>query len=133
MVSTAIPVEHKRALSLDRKSYARIADVLRIPSLIDVQRRSFRWFLDEGLRELFAEISPIQDFTGQRLELRFLDYAFGEPKYSDTECRERDMTFSVPLRVRVQLLIRETGEIKEQDIFMGDFPKMTENGTFVIT
>ncbi|TAK36211.1 MAG: DNA-directed RNA polymerase subunit beta [Chloroflexota bacterium] len=132
MVSTAIPVELNKSLSTNRKSYARIADVLRIPSLIDVQRRSFRWFLDEGLRELFAEISPIQDFTGQRLELRFLDYAFGEPKYSDIECRERDMTFAVPLRVRVQLLIKETGEIKEQDIFMGDFPKMTANGTFVI-
>src|SRR3989304_5946834 len=132
MVSTAIPVELNKSLSLDRKSYARIADVLRIPSLIDVQRRSFKWFLDEGLRELFAEISPIQDFTSQRLELRCREYAFGEPKYSDIECRERDMTFAVPLRVRVQRLIKETGEIKEQDIFMGDFPKMTQNGTFVI-
>ncbi len=116
----------------DRLSFARIADVMHIPNLIQVQRDSFRWFQDEGLKELFAEISPIQDFTGRNLELTFESYRFDEPKASEQECRERDMTFAAPLRVRARLHIKQTGEIKEQDIFMGDFPLMTENGTFVI-
>ncbi|MBI4321499.1 MAG: DNA-directed RNA polymerase subunit beta [Chloroflexi bacterium] len=115
-----------------RKSYARIPEVLAIPNLIRLQLDSFAWFIEEGLRELFAEISPIQDFTGKNLELQFLDYAFGVPKYNVQECRERDMTFAAPLRVKVQLKAKETGEIKEQEIFMGDFPLMTEHGTFVI-
>ena len=97
-----------------------------------MQITSFDWFKDEGLRELFDEISPISDFTGTRMELRFGDYAFGEPKYTELECRERDMTFSAPLRVNVQLVVKETGEVKEQELFMGDFPLMTPNGTFVI-
>src|SRR5438067_9564718 len=115
-----------------KKSYAKIAHVLDIPHLISMQISSFDWFKDEGLRELFDEISPISDFTGTRMELRFGDYSFGEPKYSELECRERDMTFSAPLRVNVQLVVRETGEVKEQELFMGDFPLMTANGTFVI-
>src|SRR3954462_3595710 len=115
-----------------RVSFARIKEVLPIPNLIDVQTRSFQWFMDEGLKELFAEISPITDFTGKNLELHFLDYTFGPPKYSEWECRERDMTYSVPLRVRTRLVAKETGEIKEQEIFMGDFPKMTDTGTFII-
>src|SRR6266513_843114 len=82
-----------------RKNYARISEVLTMPNLIRVQTDSFRWFLEEGLKELFAEISPITDFTGRNLELQFLDYTFGPPKYSEWECRERDMTYSVPLRV----------------------------------
>jgi len=115
-----------------RQLYARIQDVLSVPNLIQIQLDSFRWFKDEGLRELFDEISPIQDFTGTRLELRFGDYSFGDPKYSEGECRLRDMTYSAPLRVNVELLVRETGEVKEQELFMGDFPLMTNNGTFVI-
>ncbi len=115
-----------------QKSYARIADVLKIPHLVTIQVKSFRWFREEGLRELFDEISPIQDFTGSRLELRFGEYSFGEPKYSEAECRQRDMTYSAPLRVNVQLLVKETGEVKEQQLFMGDFPLMTSRGTFVI-
>ncbi len=115
-----------------RLSFARIADVMHIPNLIQVQRDSFRWFQEEGLKELFAEISPIQDFTGRNLELTFESYRFDEPKCSEQECRERDMTYAAPLRVRARLHIKQTGEIKEQDIFMGDFPLMTENGTFVI-
>ena len=116
----------------ERISYARIAEVLAMPNLIRLQLDSFRWFIEEGLKELFAEISPIQDFTGKNLELQFLDYSFGVPKYSVQECRERDMTFAAPLRVKVRLRAKESGEIKEQDIFMGDFPLMTEHGTFVI-
>ncbi len=115
-----------------RLSFARIADVMRIPNLIQVQRDSFRWFQEEGLKELFAEISPIQDFTGRNLELTFESYRFDEPKCSEQECRERDMTYAAPLRVKARLHIKQTGEIKEQDIFMGDFPLMTENGTFII-
>jgi DNA-directed RNA polymerase subunit beta len=115
-----------------RRDYSRIAHVLDIPHLIQVQLDSFRWFQEEGLRELLDEISPIVDFTGARMELRFGEYSFGEPKYSEMECRERDMTYSAPLRVNVELLIKETGEVKEQELFMGDFPLMTAQGTFVI-
>ncbi|HZK66753.1 MAG TPA: DNA-directed RNA polymerase subunit beta, partial [Chloroflexota bacterium] len=115
-----------------RLTFARIADVMQIPNLIQVQRDSFKWFKDEGLKELFAEISPIQDFTGRNLELAFEDYWFDDPKYSELECRERDMTYAAPLRVRARLTIKPTGEIKKQDIFMGDFPLMTEKGTFII-
>ncbi len=114
------------------KSYSRIPDVIQLPPLVQIQVDSYKVFIDEGLKELFAEISPIQDFTGNRLEMRFTDYRFDEPKYSQEECRERDATFAAPLRVNVQLLVKETGEIKEQEIFMGDFPLMTEMGTFII-
>src|SRR3990172_9274578 len=114
------------------KSYSRIPDVIDLPHLVQIQVESYEVFKREGLRELFTEISPIQDFTGNRLEMRFTDYGFGEPKYSQEEARERDATYAAPLRVNVQLLVKETGEIKEQEIFMGDFPLMTEQGTFII-
>jgi DNA-directed RNA polymerase subunit beta len=113
------------------KSYARIPDVLELPKLIEVQLKSFQWFLDEGLGELFAEISPIVSFN-KNLELHFLNYRFDEPKYPENECRERDMTFASPLWVNVRLINKETGEIQEQEVFVGDFPLMTGNGTFVI-
>src|ERR1700726_3765679 len=91
-----------------RQLYARTQDVLSVPNLIQIQLDSFHWFKEEGLRELFDEISPIQDFTGTRLELRFGEYSFGEPKYSESEGRLRDMTYSAPLQVNVELLVRET-------------------------
>ncbi len=119
-------------LSLKPKSYARIPQVLDMPNLIQMQIDSFNWFMSEGLRELFAEISPIQDFTGTKYELSFLEHFFRDPKYSLNECREKEITFSRPLYVRTQLVMKETGEIKEQEIFMGDFPMMTPNGTFVV-
>ncbi len=118
--------------NLERRSFARIHDAIDVPTLIETQINSFDWFRREGLRELFDEISPITDFTGKNMELRFLDYTFGEPRYDEYECRERDMTFAAPLRVNVQLRIMATGELKESEIFLGDFPLMTENGTFVI-
>ncbi|MBM2809393.1 MAG: DNA-directed polymerase, beta subunit [Chloroflexi bacterium] len=130
-----------RRQGANRVSFARISDVLPMPNLIDIQRRSFRWFLDDGLGELFTEISPIQDFTGKNMDLELAvpgpngepGYAFGEPKYSEEECRETDSTYAAPLRVRMRLTIKgEIGEIKEMDIFMGDFPMMTTNGTFII-
>src|ERR671915_1415502 len=116
----------------DRKRYARIPEVLPIPNLIELQLQSYRWFIDNGLRELLDEISPIQDFTGRVMELRFRDYEFEAPKYSELECRTRDLTFSKPLYVWVELLIKETGEIQRQRVYMGDFPFMTEEGTFII-
>ncbi len=125
-------VSSRSLVPVSKKSYARIAHVLDIPHLIRMQLDSYNWFQTEGLRELLDEISPISDFTGTRMELRFGDYSFGESKYSELECRERDMTYSAPLRVNVQLIVRETGEVKEQELFMGDFPLMTQNGTFVI-
>ena len=118
--------------SLARKRYARIPEVLPVPNLIELQLESFRWFIDKGLRELFDEISPIKDFTGKVMELQFLDYEFGDPKYSEEECRTKDLTFSRPLYVNVELLIKETGEIQRQRVYMGDFPWMTDHGTFII-
>ena len=110
----------------------RIPEVLPIPNLIELQLESFRWFIDKGLRELFDEISPIKDFTGKVMELQFLDYEFGPPKYSEEECRTKDLTYSKPLYVNVELLIKETGEIQRQRVYMGDYPWMTDLGTFVI-
>ncbi|KIL34500.1 DNA-directed RNA polymerase subunit beta [Cohnella kolymensis] len=114
-----------------RRSYARINEVLDVPNLIEIQQQSYQKFLDEGLREIFQDISPIQDFTGN-LVLEFIDYSLGEPKYSVDDSKERDVTYAAPLRVKVRLLNKETGEVKEQEVFMGDFPLMTETGTFVI-
>jgi len=118
--------------SAARKRYARIPEVLPVPNLIELQLESFKWFIDKGLRELFDEISPIKDFTAKVMELQFLDYEFGDPKYSEEECRTKDLTFSRPLYVNVELLIKETGEIQRQRVYMGDYPWMTDLGTFVI-
>ena len=126
-----------------RKSFARFAEAAPIPNLIQIQRDSFGWFKREGLRELFDEISPIGDFTGRTMELELAvpgpdgepGYEFGDPKLSEDECRLRDQTYAAPLRVRMRLRIKSgdaEGELKEQTIFMGDFPLMTENGTFII-
>ncbi|MBL5802162.1 DNA-directed RNA polymerase subunit beta [Heyndrickxia sporothermodurans] len=114
-----------------RRSFARISEVLELPNLIEIQTSSYQWFLDEGLREMFQDISPIEDFAGN-LSLEFIDYSLGEPKYSVEECKERDVTYSASLRVKVRLVNKETGEVKDQDVFMGDFPLMTETGTFII-
>ncbi|UTE72861.1 DNA-directed RNA polymerase subunit beta [Rossellomorea marisflavi] len=114
-----------------RRSFARISEVLELPNLIEIQTSSYQWFLDERLREMFRDISPIEDFTGN-LSLEFIDYSLGDPKYSVEESKERDVTYSAPLRVKVRLVNKETGEVKDQDVFMGDFPLMTDTGTFVI-
>jgi len=115
-----------------RMSYSRIDEVLDIPNLIEVQKNSYEWFLKEGLKEVFEEVSPITDYTGN-LVLEFVDYRLeNNPKYSVQECKDRDMNYSAPLRVRVRLINKETGEVKEQEVFMGDFPLMTERGTFII-
>ena len=115
-----------------RESFSHIPEVLPLPNLIQTQTESFTWFVQTGLRELLDEITPITDFTGKNLELHFRDYYFEEPKFSEEECRTRDLTFSKPLKVEVDLVIKETDEVKHQTVFMGDFPWMTDQGTFII-
>ena len=114
-----------------RKSYARLPQVLEVPNLIKVQLDSFRWFQEEGLKQLLDEVSPIKDFTGNRLEISFVGYEFREPRHPEAECRQRDLTYSAPLNVKTRLLVKATGEIKEQDLFFGDLPLMTTKGTFI--
>ena len=114
-----------------RKSFSRLKHVIDLPNLIDIQKASFHWFLEEGLRETIADISPIEDYTGT-LAVEFRDYEFGEPPVSIKECREKDLTYQVPLSISVQFVNKETGEIREQTVFMGDFPMMTDQGTFII-
>ncbi len=115
------------------KSFAKLPESLDIPDLIQVQLNSFRWFQEEGLKELFEEISPIQDYTNTRLELHFVDYEFREPQHSISECLERGLTYSSPVYVTAQLVAKETGEINQQELFFSDFPLMTDTGTFIIT
>ncbi len=128
----------------DARSYARISQVLDIPNLIQSQIDSFEWFKMEGLTEVYKEISPIKDYTGTKYELsfvrkreegeeeEFVEYYFRDPKYSPEECKEKEITYSKPLYVKTKLLMKETGEIKEQEIFMGELPMMTSNGTFIV-
>ena len=115
-----------------RKSFARIDEILEMPNLIEVQKKSYEWFLTDGLREVFDDVASITDYTGN-LELSFIGYKLeNTPKYSVEECKARDATYACPLKVSMRLHNKETGEIKEQEIFMGDFPRMTESGTFII-
>jgi DNA-directed RNA polymerase subunit beta len=114
-----------------RKSFSRLKHVLDLPNLIDIQKASFRWFMDEGLRETIDDISPIEDYTGT-LAVEFGEYKFGDPPFSQQECREKDLTYQVPLSMTVRFVNKETGEIREQTVFMGDFPMMTDSGTFII-
>ena len=107
-------------------------DGLELPSLVDHQNKSFQWFIEEGLSELFAEISPIDDYTGAKLTLNFKDYHFEEPKISEAEARENNVSFDAPLKATVELTNKVTGEVKEQEIYLGDYPWMTQRGTFVI-
>ncbi len=118
--------------SPDVRTYAQIPQVLEVPNLIQSQIQSYKWFNEEGLEDVFREVSPILDYTSKKYELHFQEHEFRPPKYSPQECKEREITFSQPLYVKTQLVMKETGEIKEQEIFMGDFPMMTENGTFII-
>jgi DNA-directed RNA polymerase subunit beta len=136
-IKGAVTVEKNRVRLAEgpgpkRASYSRIAEVLEIPNLIEVQKESYTWFVTEGLREVFHDISPITDYSGN-LVLDLIDFTLEDkPKYSIEECKERDATYAAPLRVKCRLHNKEVDEIKEQDIFMGDFPLMTENGTFII-
>ena len=114
-----------------RYSYARIKEVLKMPHLIDLQRKTYEWFIREGLHDVFKDVSPIKDFT-DNLELSFENFTIGDPKYDIETCKEKDATYAAPLNVDVRLLYKDTGEIKESTVFMGDFPLMTDTGTFVI-
>ena len=115
----------------ERLTYSQIVDVIELPNLIQVQLSSYEWFLETGLRTALQEIFPISDFTGN-LELDFIDYSMGEPKYSVQECKERDVSYQAPLKLSVRLTDKESGEIKESEVYMGDLPLMTDKGTFII-
>lgn len=116
----------------ERKSFSQIDQLMELPNLIEIQTESYKWFSEKGLKRAFDDISPLEGYSGD-LMLEFVDYEFGtEPKYNTEECKERDATYSVPLRVKVRFINKESGEIKEQKVFMGDFPLMTDKGTFII-
>ena len=117
--------------SAQRLTYSQIKEVIELPNLIQIQLSSYEWFLKEGLRTALKEVFPISDFSGN-LELDFVDYSRGEPKYSVLECKERDVSYQAPLKLKVRLTDKENGEIKESEVYMGDLPLMTENGTFII-
>ena len=132
MVSESPTLSGREKSSVFRKSYAKLPQIIDVPNLIEVQLDSFRWFQEEGIKELLEEVSPIKDFTGNRLELSFIGYEFREPHYSEQECYQRDQTYSVLLYVKARLLVKGTGEIKEPfDLFFGDIPLMTAKGTFI--
>ena len=115
----------------ERMTFAKINEVCEMPNLIQIQTDSYNWFIEEGLQEVFEDISPIKDYA-DNLVLEFIDYSLTDaPKYEQEECKERDVTYAAPLKVRVRLINKETGEVKEQEVFMGDFPLMTEKGTFI--
>lgn len=131
MVST-LPTTGVVSSAATRKSYSKIPEVVSVPNLIDIQLASFRWFMEDGLKALVEEISPVRDFNGNRMELEFIGYEFREPRMSEEECQHRDKDYSIPLYVKARLIIKATGEIKEPfEIFFGDLPLMTANGTFI--
>ena len=113
------------------RSYLNQYEFDKIPNLVEMQLESYAWFLNVGLRELFDSFSPIEDFTGN-MALEFLDYSLGEPKFSPDECRERDLTYEMPMKVKVRVVNKETGELKESEVYLGEMPCMTERGTFII-
>lgn len=115
-----------------RTYFTKTDDVLGLPNLIDHQNRSFRWLVEEGLGELLAEISPIEDYTGTKLSLKFLDYKFEDPKISERDAKDNNVSYDAPLKATVELTNKITGEVKEQEIYLGDFPWMTSRGTFII-
>ncbi len=125
-----MPATRMPNIMVHRKSYARLKPVMPLPQLISVQLNSYHWFQEEALKQLFKEITPIVSYN-KNLELHFGDYRFGDPAFTVKECRDRESTYNMPLYVQVKLVNRETGEIQEQEVFMGDFPKMTENATFI--
>ena len=123
------PVEHG---NVKRMSFGKIKEVMEMPNLIEIQKRSYQWFLDVGLREVFRDIAEIKDYSGHWV-LTFVDYRMDDaPKYTVRECKERDATYAAPMRVTARLVNKETGVVKESEVFMGEFPIMTESGTFII-
>ena len=116
---------------IQRYNFGKIPKVMEIPHLLDIQKNSFDWFLTEGVKDALRDISPIEDFTGT-MSLEFEDFSFGEINASTDECKMQDMTYSAPLKVKAVFINKDTGEKKEQEVFMGDFPMMTDKGTFII-
>ena len=114
-----------------RRNFSRIRNSYELKDLLEIQKKSYNWFIDQGIKEVFEDLFPVENFSGT-LSLEFGDYHFDEPKYSIKESKDRETTYSAPLRVDVRLFNRESGEVKEQEIFMGDMPMMTDSGTFVI-
>ncbi len=133
MVRVSAAPGTESTLPTTRKSYANLPQILDVPNLIVVQLESFQRFQENGLKQLLEEISPIQSLTSNKLELTFVAYEFREPRpgHSEADCRERNLTYAAPLYVRVRLFTKDTGEIKEQDLFLGDIPLMTAKGTFI--
>ncbi|HTK05526.1 MAG TPA: DNA-directed RNA polymerase subunit beta, partial [Candidatus Eisenbacteria bacterium] len=118
--------------TMERKTFTSIVDAMKLPDLIEVQKKSYDWLFKEGIRELFEEISPVKDFIGRDLELYFLDYYLDEPKFAEDIAKAKNLTFEAPLRVKARLINKRTAETKEQEIYLGDFPLMTDRGTFII-
>ena len=117
--------------STSRVYFTEHNDNVKLPNLVDHQNKSFQWFIDEGLSELLAEISPVDDYTGTKLSLQFKDYHFEDPKMTEMEARENNISYEAPLKATVELTNKVTGEVKEQEIYLGDYPWMTKRGTFV--
>ena len=115
-----------------RKNFIEFHQALPMPDLIEIQKKSFQWFLEEGLTDLFDEISPVTDFIGRDLELFFEDYYLDEPKFTEVESRSKNITYEAPLRVKTRLVNKRTGQKTAQEVFLGDFPLMTRNGTFIV-
>ncbi|MFA7515073.1 MAG: DNA-directed RNA polymerase subunit beta, partial [Bacilli bacterium] len=114
-----------------RRNFSKIGNSLELKGLLEIQKKSYQWFVTEGIKEVFQDLFPVESFSGD-LSLQFGNYSFDEPRYSIRQCKEREITFSAPLKVEVRLFNHETGEVKEQEVFLGDMPIMTETGTFII-
>src|SRR5665811_680356 len=114
-----------------RQFFTKHKEIINLPNLVDHQNKSFQWFVDEGLGELLAEISPIDDYTGTKLSIRFKDYHFEEPKMSEADARENNVSYDAPLKAVIELTNKITGEVKDQEIYLGDYPWMTTRGTFI--
>ena len=126
-------VRSNRRVPSQTRTFGHAPNIMPMPNLLGMPKSSYDRFLSHSLRELFDEITPIEDFTGSRMEIRFTDYWLGDPELTETEARDRERTYAAPMRVRVELLVKETGEVKEQELFMGDIPLMTNQGTFILS
>ena len=126
------PAQPKTDGSKQRQYFTKKKEIIDLPNLVNHQNTSFQWFVDEGLGEILSEISPIDDYTGTKLSIRFKQYHFEEPKMSEAEARENNVSYEAPLKATIELTNKITGEVKEQDIYLGDYPWMTTRGTFVI-
>src|SRR5688572_12954955 len=133
-VAMSSPMIFKRIApkTMERKTFTNIVDAMALPDLIEVQKKSYDWLFKDGIRELFQEVSPVKDFIGRDLELYFLDYYLDEPKFSEEVSMAKNLTFEAPLRVKARLINKRNAETKEQEIYLGDFPLMTDRGTFII-